>query len=243
MSSTELPPVPRLPTRAAEPKRRAPRERALSREAIASAALEVVDSEGLDAVTMRRVAQKLGTGAASLYAHVAGKEELLELLVDRVIGEFEIPAGTDSGNWQQHLKQGLREMRAVMAAHGDIARATFARVPLGENALRGVEWLSRTLRAGGLPDQVVAYACDLLPMYVTAIAYEDSLYAHENVGPEQFAQYIEEMRAYFQSLPPERFPNVVSLAVPMTAGGEGDERFEFGLEVLIRGLAAMADWE
>ena len=197
MSSTDLPPAPRLESRAPAAKHRAPRERSLSREAIAAAALEIVDSEGLDAVTMRRVAEKLGTGAASLYAHVAGKEELLELLVDRVIGEVEIPAESDPGQWQQDLKQGLREMRAAMAAHGDLARAIFARIPLGENALRGSEWLIRTLRAGGLPDQVIAYACDLLPMYVTAIAYEDSLYARENVGPEQLAQYIGEMRRYF----------------------------------------------
>ncbi len=241
MSSTDLPAAPRLASRAPAGKQRAPRARSLSREAIAATALEIVDSEGLDAVTMRRVAEKLGTGAASLYAHVAGKEELLELVIDRVIGEVAIPAESDPGQWQQELKQGLREMRAAMVAHGDLARAIFARIPLGENALRGSEWLIRTLRAGGLPDQVIAYACDVLPMYVTAIAYEESLYARENIGPEQFAQYIDEMRRYFASLPPQRFPNVVSLAGPLTAGSEGDERFEFGLDVLVRGLATMAE--
>jgi hypothetical protein len=116
----------------------------------------------------------------------------------------------------------------------------FARIPLGENALQGSEWLIRTLRAGGLPDQVIAYACDLLPMYVIAIAYEDSLYMRESVTPELMAQFIADMRRYFESLPADRFPNVVALAGPMTSG-EGDERFEFGLDVLIRGLAAMAE--
>lgn len=240
MTSTELPPVPRLPSRSTPAKRRAPRERTLSREAIAAAALQIVDEEGLDAMTMRRVAERLGTGAASLYAHVASKEELVELVVEQVIGELEIPSESDRGQWQQELKRGLRQMRAAITAHGDVARAIFARIPLGENALRGSEWLIRTLRAGGLPDQVIAYACDLLPMYVTAIAYEESLYARENLTPEQMGQFIVEMRRYFQSLPAERFPNIVALAGPLTAGGEGDERFEFGLEVLIRGLAAMA---
>jgi AcrR family transcriptional regulator len=242
VSSTDLPPVPRLPTRAPARKQRAPRERSLTREAIATAALEIVDSEGLDAMTMRRVAEKLGTGAASLYAHVASKEDLLELVVDRVIGEVEIPGESDPEHWQQELKQGLRDIRAAIVAHGDVARAIFARIPFGENALAGAEWMIRTMRAGGLPDQVIAYACDLLPLYVTAVAYEEGLYAGENITPEVMLDFNANMREYYGSVPPERFPNVVALAANLTAG-TGDERFEFGLEVLVRGLAAMGDWE
>jgi AcrR family transcriptional regulator len=240
MSSTELPPVPRLPSRGAQAKRREPRERALTREAIAAATLEIIDTEGLDAVTMRRVAKALGTGAASLYAHVAGKEELIELVVERVIGEVPIPDQPDQERWQEQVKDGLRVMRAAIAAHGDLARAIFARIPLGENALAGSEWMIRTLKAGGLPDQVIAYACDLLPLYVTAVAYEQSLYARESVSPEQLSEFVADMRRYLEALPRERFPNVVALAAQLTAG-DHDERFEFGLDVLVRGLAAMAE--
>ena len=99
----------------------------------------------------------------------------------------------------------------------------------------------RTLRAGGLPDQVIAYACDLLPLYVTAIAYEESLYARENVTPEVMLEFNVSMRQFYASVPPERFPNVVALAGQSDGRQRGDERFEFGLEVLVRGLAAMAD--
>ena len=243
MSASDLPPAPRLPWRSDQAKRRVPRERSLTRESIATAALAIVDREGLDAVTMRRVAEELGTGAASLYAHVSGKEELLELMVERVIGEVAIPGPpdpADPSDWQEQLKQGLRSIRAVFASHGDLARASFARIPVGENALRGSEWMIATMRAAGLPDQVVAYACDLLPLYTMAIAYEESLFSAESSTPEQIAQFVAELRNYFASLPPERFPNIVSLAGPLTAGSDGDERFEFGLEVLIRGLAAMS---
>ena len=239
MSSDELPPAPRLPSRAAQPKRREPRERALTRDAIAAATLKIVDAEGLDAVTMRRVAQELGTGAASLYAHVAGKDELLELVVERVIGEVPIPDEPDPAHWQEELKDGMRMIRAAIGAHRDLARAIFARIPFGENALGGAEWMIRTLRAGGLPDQVIAYACDLLPLYVTAVAYEESLYAGENVTPEVMLEFNESMRRYYASVPADRFPNIVALATELTTG-TGDERFEFGLEVLVRGLAAMA---
>jgi AcrR family transcriptional regulator len=244
MTASELPPAPRLPSRSDQAKRRVPRERSLTRESIATAALAIVDREGLDAVTMRRVADELGTGAASLYAHVSGKDELLELMVERVIGEVPMPDPpdpADPGAWQEQLKQCLRSIRAVFASHGDLARASFARIPLGENALRGTEWMIATLRAGGLPDQVIAYACDLLPLYTTAVAYEESLLSAESTNPEQIAQFVGELRSYFASLPPQRFPNVVALAGPLTAGAGGDERFEFGLEVLIRGLTAMSD--
>jgi AcrR family transcriptional regulator len=240
MSSSDMPTAPRLQSREAGIKRRAPRDRSLSREAIAAAALEIVDREGLDAVTMRRVAEALGTGAASLYAHVGGKEELLELVVERAIGELRPTGEPDPERWQEQLKDAARQMKAIFTKHRDLARASFARIPLGENALLGSEWLISVLRVGGLPDQVIAYACDLLPMYTMAVAYEESLYAGESISDEEMDQYIAGMRTYFESLPRERFPNTVALAGAMTAGSR-DERFEFGLDVLVRGLASMAE--
>jgi AcrR family transcriptional regulator len=239
MTDDELPAAPRMPARSATRTPRAPRVRALTLDAIAAAGLRVVDEEGLDAMTMRRVAQELGTGAASLYAYVDNKERLTELVIERALGELEPPA-VDDGPWQEQLKAGLREVRALFARHRDLARASFARIPLGENALRASEWMIATLRRGQLPTDVIAFACDLLPLYVTAIAYEDSVYAGEQISPEQLVEYVAEMRAYFESLPTSRFPNVVAFAAALTAGAQGDERFEFGLEVLIGGLAAMA---
>ena len=241
-SAAPLPDPPKRP-RAQRPDRTpgpAPRRRSLTREAIVEASIKVLDAEGLDAMTMRRVAQELDTGAASLYAHVADKEELIELVVDRVIGELDVPDALDPDQWQEQLKQMGRAMRATLGRHGDIARASFARVPLGPNALRGMEPIVAVMRAGGLPDQVVAYAADLLGLYVTAVAYEDSIYSQLDISPERAAEYISGMREYLAALPSDRFPTLKALAGPLTAGAEGDERFEFGLEVLVRGLEAMA---
>lgn len=192
-------------------------------------------------MTMRTVAHLLGTGAASLYAHVSSKEDLLELVIERVIGEIEFGGEPDPERWQEQVKDGLRAIRRMWSRHGDLARASFARIPMGENALRGSEQMIAVLRAGGLPDHIIAYACDLLPLYTMAVAYEESIYASESTSPEDMREFVASMRAYFAALPPDRFPNVVALAGPLTAGAEGDERFEFGLEVLMRGLAAMAD--
>ncbi|MGI8803046.1 MAG: TetR/AcrR family transcriptional regulator [Solirubrobacteraceae bacterium] len=241
-----MPPAPRLrrgdsdgdgkPTATQPPRRR----RSLSRQAIVDAALKIVDAEGLDAMTMRRVGQELETGGASLYAHVANKDELLELVIDRVIGELEIPGEPDRERWQEQLKQAVRSMRSTLAAHKDIARGCLARIPLGPNALRGSEAMIGVMRAGSLPDQVIAYACDLLPLYATAVAYEESLYAVAVPSPAEIERFVADLRDYFAALPPAVYPNIVALAGPLTAGSGGDERFEFGLDVLVRGLASVA---
>ena len=234
---SDLPPVPRLPAR--EPaSRRKPRRRALTRDAIVEAALAIIDTEGIDALTMRTVAHRLGTGAGSLYAHVHSKEELLEHVIERVIGEVRFGGTPDPERWMEQLKEMAREMRAVFKRHRDLARASFARIPLGENALRGSEWMIGVMRAGGVPDPVIGLACDLVPLYVMAVAYEESLFDSENTTIEEIMGFVSELREYFASLPGDRFPNVVSLAAALTAGAD-DTRFEFGLEVLLRGLAAM----
>src|SRR5580700_8218103 len=102
---TDLPPSPfaKKPRPA-----RAEAKPALSRRAIVDAALRIIDTEGLDAVSMRRIAQDLGTGAASLYAHVADKEELLDLVVDQIMGEMVAVHGAlapaDTRDWQEQIK-------------------------------------------------------------------------------------------------------------------------------------------
>ena len=238
VSPDELPPAPRLPTREERPRR--PRQRALTREAIVEAALTIVDAEGLDALTMRTVAHALGTGAASLYAHVSSKEDLIELVVERVIGEMRRDRRSRCGALAGADRRDVREMRAVFGRHGDLARASFARIPMGENALRVTESVIGVLKAGELPDRVIALACDLLPMYAMAVAYEESLYDFEGTSVEEFDRFVDAMRDYFSGLPRDRFPYLAALA-PLLTEGDNEERFDFGLEVLVRGLAAMSE--
>ena len=188
---------------------------------------------------MRTVAAALRTGAASLYAYVGSKEELIELVVDRVIGEIRLPDQPEPSRWTTQLKEVAREMRRVFASHGDLARATFGRIPLGENALNGAEEMLALMRAGGISDRVAAMVVDLLSLYVLGVAYEDSLTAMNATTADDVTNFLTEMRRYLASLPGERFPNTVALAEELTAG-DADERFEFGLEVLLRGLLAVS---
>jgi AcrR family transcriptional regulator len=225
------------PPWAREKKRRSARRAPLTRDAIVDAALALLDREGLDAVSMRRVAEELGTGAGSLYWHVANKEELLQLLIDRVADELRLPE-PDPKRWQEQLKDVGRQFRALMKSHRDIARISLGRIPIGPNTVRVSEWMLSLLRGAGVPDRTAALALDLMALYVGAYAYEESLPfpspAGDDASPEETIAMI---RDYFASLPADRFPHTVALADQLMAGGP-DERFEFGLNVLISGLAA-----
>ena len=218
---------------------RKPARTPLSRERIVDAALEVLVAEGYDAVSMRRVAQELGTGAASLYAHVANKQELDQLMVDRVGQSFEVP-DPDPERWQEHVAQLMRDMLGAMRSYPGVARAAIGQIPLGEHALYSTDRILAILRAAGLPDQVCAYAVDFISLYVCAVAFEEAVQGAASWTPEDVEKFVSELRDWFAALPADRYPNIVALAAPLTAGG-GDERFEFGVKVIVGGLAAFLD--
>jgi AcrR family transcriptional regulator len=216
--------------------RRPPRRR-LTPEAIIEAAFAVLDEGGVAGLNMRAVADRLGTGPASLYAHFAGKDDLLAAMIDRLAGELAVPA-VGKGPWQDQLKDAIRGIRRGLGAHRDLASASLGTIPTGENALTVIEGLLAVMRDAGLPEQVIAYAVDILPLYATATAYEESLYTAREL-PDQGQEFIAEMRRYWQSLPVDRFPNIVAMAVPLTTEQHEDARFEFGLDALVRGIETM----
>jgi AcrR family transcriptional regulator len=199
--------------------------------------MAILEAEGLDALTMRRVATALGTGPASLYGHIADKDDLVSILVDRAAAEVELPE-PDPGRWQEQTKTWMRSMRAALVRHRNLARATMGMIPTGPNALAAVDWLIGLLRGAGLPDQVIAYACDLLPLYVGAVAFEEGLW-QADADPAEIEAYFDEVKTFFEGLPTERYPHIAALVGPLMAD-EGDQRFEFGLDVLVAGIAALA---
>ncbi len=223
-------------------RRRAPRAKPpLSRDAIVEAALALVDAEGLEAVTMRRVAEALDTGPASFYQHISGKDELLELLFDRVAAEIEVPAPpAPGGDWQEPLKALCRSMRRVLSSHRDVAYVTLGRIPTGANALAIAEAMLAIMDAGGVPPDVSTYAVDALALFVGATSYEESIRESQFGGHE--SEYFEKVHDYFAALPSDRYPTLARLAERLTRPEEGDDdRFEFALDVQVRGIAALAD--
>jgi AcrR family transcriptional regulator len=234
-------PLPEPPRRAAARGRRRPAGRArtpLSRDAIVDAALAIIDAEGIDALSMRAVAERLGTGAASLYAHVDNKDVLLELVFDRVAGEMRLPE-IEGGDWQAYVKAFMREQRRVLTAHRDIARVAMAKIPTGPNVLDIIDRVLGVMREAGLPDRIIGLAPDILSLYVVADAVEASMYPGGEDDPETIA-YFQEVGEYFASLPPSRFPNITAMTGALMSEASGDERFEFGLDLLVRGIASLA---
>jgi AcrR family transcriptional regulator len=223
---SDVPEPPWWSRRAGQPRDKRP----LTRELIVDAALGLLERDGLQGLSMRRLAQDLGTGAASLYWHVGDKEELLGLLLDRIVGEAQPPA-PDPKNWQGTVKELARATRRHLSQRRDAAQLSLGRVPTGPNSLPVLERNLAVLAASGLPPQVIAYASDMFALYVGAFAYEESLSHEGQASPEQIGEY-------FRSLPPEQFPTLHGLADELVAG-DLDARFEFAIELLVRGLEAM----
>jgi AcrR family transcriptional regulator len=237
------PPWQRLPDRQAR-RRREP----ISREAIVIAAVELLDREGLAALSMRRLAEELGTGAASLYWHVGSKDGLLDLVLDHVIGEGEVP-DPDPRHWQEQLKDVARAQRAATLRHPYIVRISIGRIPMGPNALRYTERVLAILRAGGLPPRLAVQGYLLLIAAVNGFTVdetgvEDS--ADETLGgdgplmdPAHLQEAANMARDYIASLPAEHFPTMVSLADEF-AFADRDERFEMLIDIFVDGLARRA---
>lgn len=222
-------------------KAKAPARTPLTQEAIVEASLRILESEGYDALSMRRVAAELGTGAASLYAHVTNKDELVKLVLDRVLADKDFPE-PDPDRWLEQVGDMMRETRRIFQAHPGLARAMLGRVPMGPNGLRLVDGFMGLLRAGNLPDRVAAWSGDVISLYVVASVFEDDIRGsvHSESSPEAVEVWAAEMTTYLKSLPAGVFPNLVALAEPMFDNGGPDGRFEFGLDLMLRGLATYA---
>jgi AcrR family transcriptional regulator len=216
--------------------RSAPRPQ-LSRDVIVEAALRVVAADGGDALTMRRVAEEIGVSASALYGYVANKEELVQLVLEQIMLEIPVPvdgAGSDrpEADWQDLIRNFARQMYAMFRRHPGVAALTMGRVPFGPALVTGGEYLLRELRAAGLPDEVAVFVGDLGSLYVGAIAFEQDV--SPIAAPADFAA---QAAGWLRSLPKEQFPNTVELADKLLAGSP-DDRFEWGLDVIIRGLAS-----
>ena len=225
------PPWTRAPQR---PPRR--RRDPLTPEKIVDAALEVLDSDGLDLLSMRHVARTLHTSAASLYWHVGSKDGLLDLIFDRVIGEIPVP-DPDPEHWREQIKQVARGERATILGHRDIVRLSLGRIPLGPHALRYADRVLAILRAGGVPDDLAVAGQQLLISIVIGFAIDETGEGGQPPAEQPPSSEAGTMvRDYMASLPADRFPHLVALA-DRFAADDADQRFELLLDLFVDGLA------
>jgi TetR/AcrR family transcriptional regulator, tetracycline repressor protein len=194
------------------------------------AALQVLEKDGGETLTMRRVADQIGVSASSLYGYVANKEELVQLVLDRIFEELEVPP---TSSWQETLKEFGRAMLAMYRRHPGVAVLTLGRVAVTPSVLPLGERVAAELRAAGMPDQITVFVGDLAGLYVGAFAYEQDLTPLTGQESEFLAQFT----SWIRSLPADRFPNTIALA-ELAVAGSAEDRFEWGMDVIVRGLAS-----
>lgn len=214
---------------------RAKRRRRLSPEAIIDVALRIVDKEGVDEVSMRRVAAEFDTGPASLYAYFANKDELLRRVLDRVIESIPVPEGDD---WQEVVRTYSHSVRALFGEHNDLAKLTFAHIPATDRIFEISERMLRVMIEGGVPARVATWSLDIMSLYIAADAYEAYLAGQRFAGREDFGeQMVADVVGKLTAVSPGAFPYLVKHADVLTSGTP-EERFAFGIDMLIAGMAA-----
>jgi AcrR family transcriptional regulator len=226
------PPWQRLPPDRGQRRRRDP----ITREAIVRTAVELLDRDGLDALSMRRLADELGTGAASLYWHVGSKDALLDLVFDEVIGELRVP-DPEPERWADQLKEIAHDMRATILRHRDIVRISIGRIPMGPNALRYSERILAVLRAGGVPDDLAVLGHHLLFSVVNGFTIDESGELATTDSHPRGEEAGTMVQGYITALPADRFPNMVAVA-DHYAITDNDRRFTLLIDLYVDGLAA-----
>lgn len=208
----------------------------LTVERIVQTAIELADAEGLEAVSMRRVADRLGVGAMSLYRYVPGKRQLLDLMLDAVhADDSEMP----EGDWRTRLEWLARRSRDRIVRHPWMLEVSVGRrPPLGPNILADFDAYLAAVSGIGLTPQEAIAATELVSFFVQGATHTaiEAARAQQEVSDEEYWGEREEFwEDYFE---PERFP---AISAVWDAGGYEDalDSFEFGLQRILDGIEAL----
>ncbi|HJP76926.1 MAG TPA: TetR/AcrR family transcriptional regulator [Pseudonocardiaceae bacterium] len=209
----------------------APRKKApITVERITDAALQVIATEGYEALTVRRVTALLGTGPSSLYAHIVNRDDLDDLIIGRLCAEIDLPE-PDPATWRAQLHDVYAQLRDVYLTYPGVSRAALAMVPTHLETLRVSEGILGILLAGGVEPKTAAWARDALTLYVSAYALERALVPRD----QEWVLSREELINRFSALPADRFPNTQHYAAELTSGS-GHDRFDFTLDLITANL-------
>ncbi|WP_353816608.1 TetR/AcrR family transcriptional regulator [Agromyces sp. SYSU T00266] len=203
--------------------KRKPGRPRIPRERIVDAALQIVDEQGADALTLRAVAERISSSTATLYRHVSGRSELIGLVIDRMLGEVELPAVEDDDEqpWEVVCHRTATAIFTTIAQHRSVATLLIERFPTGPHAIALRERIARALLRGGLPPEVAAAAVATLGRYILGFAMQSA--ADDGAQRPSF------------TVDPMAYPHLVELA-PLLPKPLAEE-FEFGLTHLLSGLA------
>lgn len=207
--------------------RRGPRP-ALDRARIVATALQIVDAEGIPALSLRRLADELGVTPMSLYWHVADKAELSELVGQAVLAEVVLPERR--GTWTEQLRDVHRALFAVFRRHPNTTEILVGRARYGRGGLAAFERiLAALLSAGFTPEEA-------FDAYQSLYLFTLGFMATSSRSPE-FVAIQREGVQYMAALPIEQFPSIRTVT-PAIGLRSLEEQFEIGLDTVIEGIAA-----
>ncbi len=212
--------------------RRRPRANGLSLHQITAAAVELVDNHGAEALTMRRLAEHLGTAPSSLYRHVASREEVLALVVDAVLGGL-VTTEAPSSDWQATLRSTMHRFRRYLLAHRNVIPLIAGAEMLGPNSMHHRESALRALIGAGF-DPAIAVRSYLAIVHFTIANAQLSL--REAASPRGRRSPL---RQLFANQDPDALPTVMRHADAL-AEHNSDAEFDFGLEALLDGTGKLA---
>ncbi|WP_328807862.1 TetR/AcrR family transcriptional regulator [Nonomuraea antri] len=201
----------------------------LSRDRIVEEAIALLDAEGADRLTMRRLAERLGTGSTTLYWHVKTKDDVLDLALDSIFGEVEIPRGGDRG-WRADITALIDGWRAVLLRHPWSA-ALLGRPMLGPNVLARSEFLYATLLAAGVTEPQLTAAAYGLSNYVIGAGLMQATW------PDGGEQDVRRPAGEHLLANRERYPALATHG-PLVVAGDWDTSFAIGLTWLLDGIQA-----
>ena len=211
----------------------------LSREAVARAALDLVDAEGLEALTVRRLATSLGVTPMALYWHFKDKDALLDGVVEQLLSEVVLPDEDASAPWDGQLRGAFDALLAGLAAHPAVADLAKKRMLLNDPGRDIAERILRLLRAGGYsPDQAAQLGVYSLLSMTSLVADEPGLAV--GASEEEREQEVRAKWAALQALPPKRFPILIESADTLTDCSGSQQWLDFGLDTLMAGIRAQA---
>jgi AcrR family transcriptional regulator len=216
-----------------------PRARAqrppLSRERIMQAAVALADASGFESLTMRRLGEALGVEAMSLYHHVAGRDDLLDGMIDVVFAEVDLPDG--ELGWRAALRQRSISVRAVLSRHRWAIGRMESRTSPGPATLRQHDAVIGCFRSAGFSVPLAAHAFSAIDSYVYGFALQERSLPFDT--PEETAELATVMLAQF---PADEYPHLAELTSEhvLRPGYDYGEEFEFGLDLVLDGLERAA---
>jgi len=211
---------------------RSPDRVPLSRERILNAAVAIADAGGVGSLTMRSLAQELGVKPMAVYHHVAGKDDILDGIVDLVFSQIELPS--PGGDWREEMRRRAASARRVLGRHPWAIGLLESRTTPGPATLRHHDATIGTLRGAGFSVELTAHAFALLDSYVYGFAVQEAALPFQR--PDGAGEVTEEIMRGFS---PDEYPHLVELAAEhiLRPGYDFADEFEFGLGVVLDALA------